>query len=186
MNTNIIYPHGLESVAVPASSKIAVKAIGGEVQVFELAGGANVPEKRRLLQTVSNGEWVSDAFSAATTVEIEANEAEVHFSVGTAPSVLVEGGANIQEDPGALNATGALTAALILGKIVTSTTAAAASFDVNDSFDFSVINTGPSAFTVTAATGHTVVGDGAVATGTSGIFRTRKTAADTFVTYRIG
>ena len=45
---------------------------------------------------------------------------------------------------------------------------------------------GANAFTVTAATGHTIVGAAAVANSTSGRFRTRKTAANTFVTYRIG
>jgi hypothetical protein len=41
--------------------------------------------------------------------------------------------------------------------------------------------------TVTAAaTGHTVVGNMAVAAATSGRFLTRKTAANTFVSYRIG
>ena len=99
-----------------------------------------------------------------------------------------------------LNATGTLTAAMILAGIVTSTTAAgvtatldtgtvldaASEFAIGDSFDWSAINTGGNAFTVTASSGHTVVGAGAVAGGTSGLFRTRKTAANTFVTYRIG
>jgi hypothetical protein len=91
---------------------------------------------------------------------------------------------------------------MITAGIVTSTTAAGvtATLDtgavmetaitnmaVNDSFDWSVVNTGPNTFTVTAAaSGHTVVGAGAVATATTGLFRTRKTAAETFVTYRIG
>lgn len=57
---------------------------------------------------------------------------------------------------------------------------------VGDSIDWAVINTGPNTFTVTADTDHTLVGAGAVATATSGLFRTRKTAANTFVTYRIG
>jgi hypothetical protein len=48
-----------------------------------------------------------------------------------------------------------------------------------------VINTGGNTFTVTAATGHTIVGVAAVVTVTSGNFRTRKTAADTFITYRM-
>lgn len=108
---------------------------------------------------------------------------------------------NNQAAPGALNSTGTLTAALILGGIVTSSTAAAVTatldtgavmeaatdLSVNGSFDWSAINTGGSnAFTVTASTGHTIVGAGAVAQSTTGLFRTRKTAPDTFVTYRIG
>lgn len=105
-----------------------------------------------------------------------------------------------QGAPGALNATGDLTAALILGGIVTSTTAsavtatlptgtvmdAAVKIEIDDAIEWSVINTGSNAFTVTAAaSGHTVVGDGEVAGGTSGRFLTRKSAAGTFVTYRL-
>jgi hypothetical protein len=84
--------------------------------------------------------------------------------------------------------------------IVTSTTAAAvtgtlptgavldasSSFQIGDSFDWKVINTGATnAFTVAAATGHTIVGSATVALSTSARFRTAKTAAATFVTYRI-
>lgn len=110
--------------------------------------------------------------------------------------------AGIQPTPGTLDATGVLTAALIVKGIVTSTTAAAVVATLNtgaemqtalpgmaidDSFDWSAIATGANAFTVTAAaSGHTVVGSGVVATGTSKQFRTRKTAANTFVTYNIG
>ena len=58
---------------------------------------------------------------------------------------------------------------------------------VNGSFDWAVINTGTSsgAVTVAAGTAHTLVGSAAVAIGTSAGFRTRKTAANTFVTYRV-
>jgi hypothetical protein len=123
----------------------------------------------------------------------------LYYSVGTAATV-TELLATTQRSVGTLNATGGLTSTLIQTGIVTSTTAAAVvatldtgavmelsgTFAVNDCFDWSVINTGPNTFTVTAAaSGHTVVGAGAVATGTSGRFRTRKTAVDTFVTYRL-
>lgn len=108
----------------------------------------------------------------------------------------------LQGAPGTLNATGTLTAALLAAGIVTSTTAAAVvatldtgtlmdaafpEFAIGEAFDWSAINSGPDTFTVTAAaSGHTVVGAGAVATATSGLFRTRRTAAATWVTYRIG
>jgi hypothetical protein len=126
-------------------------------------------------------------------------DSPLYYSVGTA-AVVTELLPTIQRAPGALNATGTLTAALIKTGIVSSTSAAnvtatldtgaimelASTFAINDCFDWSVINTGPSTFTVTAAaSGHTVVGAGAVATATSGRFRTRKTALDTFVSYRL-
>lgn len=118
---------------------------------------------------------------------------QVLSSTGTGAVIRPQGA------PGALNATGALTAALILGGLVTSTTAsavtatlptgavmdAAVQIEIDDAIEWSAINTGSNAFTVTAAaSGHTVVGEGAVAAGTSGRFLTRKTAANTFVTYR--
>jgi len=62
---------------------------------------------------------------------------------------------------------------------------AASEFAIGDSFDWSVIKVGAGNFTVTAATGHTIVGVAVVTTATSALFRTKKTAANTFVTYRL-
>lgn len=58
---------------------------------------------------------------------------------------------------------------------------------INRAFEWSIVNTGTAsaATTVVAGAGHTVVGGMIVAIGTSATFRTRKTAANTFVTYRI-
>jgi hypothetical protein len=59
---------------------------------------------------------------------------------------------------------------------------------IGQSFDWSVINLGSAsgAVTMTAGTDHTYVGSATVAIATSALFRTRKTAANTFVTYRVG
>jgi hypothetical protein len=79
------------------------------------------------------------------------------------------------------------TAAAVAGTVpIGSVMDAASQFAVNSYFDWSVINTGgANSFTVTAATNHTLVGSGVVANTTSGLFRTRKTAAATFITYRL-
>lgn len=57
----------------------------------------------------------------------------------------------------------------------------------NQAFEWSVINLAAAthAITVVQNTGHTVVGNMVVAANSSGRFLTRKTAADTFITYRI-
>jgi hypothetical protein len=57
----------------------------------------------------------------------------------------------------------------------------------DEAFDWSIINTGSSAGAVTllAGTAHTIVGNAVVAISTSGRFRSRRTAAATWVTYRI-
>lgn len=112
----------------------------------------------------------------------------------------------IQASPATLNATGTLTIAQLLNGIVTSTTAAAVAatlplgtsieaesaltdgglLQVDESFRWNVINTGgANAFTLQANTGHTIVGNAAVAASSSAEFLTRKTAANTYVTYRL-
>jgi hypothetical protein len=109
-----------------------------------------------------------------------------------------------QQTPTAVTATGTLTIANLLTQIVTATSATAVSLTlptgtlsdagvsggtsaVNTSFDWSIINTGSAVGDVTlvAGTGHTIVGSAVVTVGTSGRFRSRKTATNTFVTYRV-
>lgn len=56
---------------------------------------------------------------------------------------------------------------------------------VNQAIDFSVISTVAFTATLGPATGVTIVGAAAVASNTSGRFRLRKTAAATYVVYRL-
>jgi hypothetical protein len=108
--------------------------------------------------------------------------------------------AHNQPAPAAVNATATLTVANLKAGIITSTSAAATDMTLptgtdteagfsgiytNMTFEWSVINTGPSLVRVLAGTAHTIVGSGSVATGTSGRFASRRTAANTFVTYRL-
>ena len=201
--SNLLLPQGTVTVTVPAGGSIAVFS-QGQVSVSQVTTPPNFPNRVVPIGTVApNVQSVFGPFTNATDVVLDASGGvEVLYEVGTAPQVQQFRLLSPQQvAPGALNATGTLTGQLCLTGIVTSTTAAAvtatldtgaaldvkSAWNVNDSFDWAVINTGPNAFTVTAAaSGHTVVGAGAVATGTSGQFRTRKTAAATFVTYRLG
>ncbi len=99
---------------------------------------------------------------------------------------------------GILNATPTATGATVAYTLPTGALMdAAVTFGINDSFDWVCINNALAAadtITITAGTGHTIVGGPIVQslhvstggiTGYSAVFRTRKTAADTFVTYRI-
>ena len=110
-----------------------------------------------------------------------------------------------QPTPTAKAASATLTIAELLTGIVTTTGTAAIALTlptatlsdagiaapalpVNGCFDWIIVNTATSlgAVTLTAGTAHTIVGSATVAIGTSAQLRTRKTAANTFVTYRIG
>jgi hypothetical protein len=106
-----------------------------------------------------------------------------------------------QPDPIAINATAVMGNTDILARIITSTTNAAVNCTVpsgpsldtavyssatNMGLDWSVINTGPNTLTVIQNINHTLVGAMAVAAGTVGLFRSRRTATNTWITYRIG
>lgn len=195
----VLLPYQSATITVAASDKLATWSRAAYL-VTKTIGYPNLPSTVATVYN-SSGANTTSAFSVATTVTIQAGSASVFYMTGTGPVNVERFNLDaVQSAPGTLNATGTLTAALILGGIVTSTTAAAvtATLDTgavmdavtdmaaDDGFLWAAINTGGSnAFTVTASSGHTIVGAGAVAANSSGRFLTRKTAADTFVTYRL-
>lgn len=187
------------NITVPASGIITTSG-AQPYQVVQIVGFPNEPNQPLVL-FAGSGIYTSSAFTNGATVMVLAGSSTVSYNVGLSPVIGVNTGSPTQGNPGTLNATGTITAALIYTRIITSTTAAAVAgtldagaimetsenWAIGDSVNWSVINTGASnAFTVTASTGHTIVGTGVVALSSSGTFRTRKTAASTFVTYRLG
>jgi hypothetical protein len=197
-----IQSQGNATVTLTANQRIVVQT-QGTANVYQVVGFPNYPTTNSLLQTVVNTTYTSSAFANGATIYIEAGDFPVLYEVGTSPHVSNDGDWNLQNDPIALDATGNLTAAMILGGIVTSTTAAAVTatpptgtvldaattLAINDSVDFSVINTGATnAFTISVGggvAGCTLVGNMAVAASSAGLFRARKTAAATYTIYRI-
>jgi hypothetical protein len=197
--STLLLPYQAVTLTVAASDKLATFS-AARYLVTKSIGYPNLPATTATVYDAT-GSNVTAAFAAATSVTIQAGSEKLYYMTGTGPVISERFGLNVTQGvPGTLNATGTLTAALILGGIVTSTTAAAvvATLDtgavmdavtdlaINDGFYWTAIATGANSFTVTAAaSGHTIVGSGVVATVTSGSFLTSKTAADTFVTYRL-
>lgn len=196
-----VFNQGSATLTIPATESVAVYS-RSPFTVYREIGYPNVPSVKTLLSEVAGDtQTVFGAYASGATIIIEAGVDEVLYEVGAAPVVKELYPNPKQGDPVAVDATGAVSAAAIFGGIVTSTTAAAvtgtiptgavmdaaAEFAIGDSIDWSVIVTGgTNAFTVAGDTDHTIVGDAVVDAATSGLFRTRKTAANTFVTYRIG
>lgn len=199
MISTIVPPLGTLKFDFAASDKIATYS-DQQYSVVRLVGFPNFPDDETSVYAGS-GLNASAAITAAGTAIVRAGATPVLVAYGASATIPQAEIVNYQGTPGTLNATGTLTAALILTGIVTSTTAAAvtATLDtgavmeaalemaIGDAFDWVAINTGAANdFTVTAAaSGHTLVGVGAVQELTSVQFRTRKTASETFVTYRI-
>lgn len=199
MATKIVLPNGKVTLTLLAGESVAVYT-KGTAKVSQVVGYPNHPYTESQIGTVTAGETVFGSYASGATIILEADPYGIWYEQGTAPVVTDARDSQLQGAPVAVDVTGAVSAAAIQGGLVTSSTAAAVAgtvptgtvFDaantylaIGDSVDWSVINTGPNTFTVTAATGHTIVGAAAVATATSGRFRTRKTATATYVTYRV-
>ena len=206
MASFFVLPFGTSvDITIPAGESLAV-ACQGQAQVWRKTGFPNYPEKTTLIGTVVNGQTVFGPYTPAATLIVEASGGvNAFYEIGTAPQVqtgrLISG---VQADPLNIADGGSMlhTPGGMLGGLVTATPTAgrniqlptgaamelASSFAINDFFDWSVITLAAFALTTTVNTGHTLVGSGATAatSGSAARFRTRKTAADTFVTYRIG
>lgn len=197
--SSIIYNQGTATVLVPASGSVTVWT-QDSATIRQLTVTPNQPPAYGILGYALAGVPATfGPFTNATTLEINGGAGDTFFSYGISPAISEILAAQYQATPVALNATGAVTAAAIFGGILTSTTAAAvagtvptgavmdaaSNLAVGDSFDWSIINTGANTFTLTAAANHTIVGTATVLTVVSALFRTVKTAAGTFITYRL-
>jgi hypothetical protein len=147
-------------------------------------------------QVPSNGDLGTLAFQDANAVNITGGTAS---NLQHPNSIFIA-----QPTPSAINASATLTIAQLLTRIITTTSATAVAFTlptgtltdagvlgglllIDQSFDWSIVNAGSAVgiVTVSGGTGNTLVGSGILAITTSATFRTRKTAANTFTTYRI-
>jgi len=156
--------------------------------------------------TAANRPTVPDCPSGMCQLYFQTDTGVLNVGIGGESAWRTVGGstAGAQGSPTAKTGDATLTIAELLTRIVTATSASAvaltlptgtltdAGFNgglakVGESFEWSVINLGWSsgAVTMTAGTDHTYVGAAVVAISTSARFRTRKTAANTYVTYRV-
>jgi hypothetical protein len=215
MAKKTIFKFGTATIAVPANNKVAVISTT-PCKIYKRTAFANYPATLDLVATtIEDTEYVSAVFSAsaATTIVIEAGAGGATYEVSSAPSAATPEGGLKQPTPTAKTVAVTLTAAELLTRIITGThaagatqaytlptgalTDAAAGLKVDEAFDWCLINLSAAALdtvTLTAATGHTIVGNPIVQSanaatggvyGNSAVFRTRKTAASTFVTYRL-
>jgi hypothetical protein len=212
--SNYLSPNGLVSVTLTASQKVAVYS-QGLANVSRTSAFPNYPNVTTLLGTVINGQTVFGTYTGGATIQIEAaGGLPVYYEVGTDPIVKQGRIANgVQVTPSAETVAVTLTAAELLTGLVTGTHAAGATaaytlptgtlldaagtFLVDEYFDWTLINLSAAAadtITVTAGADHTVVGtmicqsahsSTGLVHGNALRLRTRKTAANTFVSYRL-
>ena len=202
--SNIIPKSGIRLVTIPANESIAVYT-QGQAQVARVGSFPQYPDQTTLIGTVTNGQTVFGPFSSGAVVSVESVGSQpVLYEIGTAPQVTQwRLNYQVQNDPTNIADGGsmAFTPAALLSGIVTATPTAArniqlptgaaldlaSEFAIGDSVDFSLVTLAAFALTITVNTGVTIVGSAATAatSGAPARFRVRKTAADTFVVYRI-
>ena len=200
--STIVFPQGDATVTLTAGQAIAVASYS-TCQVYRNVGFPQYPPQLELLGSPANNViTVFGTYANGATIVIDAGATEVLYNVGTDPTIPELIGARTGALANALDSTAAATSAAMLKGIregiITSTTAAgvtltlptgavldaAITLAIGDQLVWIVVNTGPNSATVTASAGHTVFQGGAVTTLTQATFRTVKTAASTFVTYR--
>ena len=202
MSYQVIFAQGTAVVTVPAGEKIAVQAYS-PASVFQEVGYPNFPESQDLLTVVENTTYVSGAFTNATSVTINAGASGAYYSVGVAPDISNNGNWQPQGDPANIADGGSMiaTAANVLTGIVTSTLTQARNLQlptgtnldlatewaIGDSFDVTFMTLGAFALTITVNTDVTIVGNptSAATAGSAMRVRLRKTAANTFIAYRL-
>ena len=205
-----IHPNGLVRIIVNAGDRIAAYS-RDSFKVWQIVGRPNRAEKFDLLQLVQpDTEYRSAVFANGATLGIEGGVAEVLYALGVTAVVTENIGRRAQPTPSAMTVTATITPALMLTGLIVGTHAAGATqtytlpagatldaaleMDVDESIDWALINASagaPDTITVAqAGADHTIVGAAVVvsangAPANTAMYRTRKTAADTFVTYRL-
>ena len=208
--SSILAAQGRVEITLTSTQKLAVST-KGSVQVFRSVGYPNYPTTVTKLSTINNSTSTFGTYTGGATLILENIDAfPVVYDVGTAPVVTDNTDKYYQGDSTTATATATLTVAQVLSGRIEATPAAAvtytlptgtlldagATLSIGDEFKWSIINLATDVTyiaTVAAGTGHTVVGAMAVCAnatatgvvhGSTAIFATRKTAANTFITYR--
>lgn len=205
---------GRVSVTLTATQKLAV-ASQGLVNVYRTSGFVNYPDSTNLIGTIVNGQTVFGTFTGGATLVIDAGGGlSAQYEVGTDPNVKqwrMDNG--IQPDPTAKTTVVTLTAAELLTGIITGTHTAGSHSGLHPANRHPSGCCGDVRYQrilrmgahqpVSGCAGHdhchgeathTIVGNPIVQSanastggiyGNSARWRTRKTAANTFVSYRV-
>jgi hypothetical protein len=210
--STLVPPNGLARVILNSGDRIATYS-REPIKVWRIVGSPNLVDDLELLSAVpADTEFRSAAFAGnGATIVIEAGEAEALYAVGVTAVITENIGRRAQPTPTAMTVTANITPAGLLSGLIIGTHAAGATqtytlptgalldaavtMGIDESVDWALINASAAAAdTITlaaAASGHTIVGAVVVVSADSApantaMYRTRKTAADTFITYRIG
>lgn len=211
--TQIVYAYGTQDITVAALDKISATS-EGPFKVYQRVGYPNQPDSWSLLDSVDSAPYTysSAVITAGGVVRIEAGPNDVSYGMGTAAltsALVFECGA-----PVAMTTAATITVAALIGGLITGTQSSGATvaytlptgavldagidIAIGQAFEFSILNLSAAAadtLTLTApASGITIVGEPVVqgshsstgeVMGAAGLFRMRKTAAETFICYRI-
>jgi hypothetical protein len=210
--TGIVYPNGSKNITVAALDKISASS-AGPFTVSKIVGYPNHPDTLVLLDSVDSEPYAytSAAFTGETVVVIEPGASPVEYWTGT--DVLESMWIVEQPAPTAMTGAATITVGALATQLITGTQSTGATvaytlptgtvldagvdLAIGQGFDFRILNLSAAAadtITLTANTGITIVGVAIVQsvhvstggiTGATGTFRLRKTAANTFVCYRI-
>jgi hypothetical protein len=187
-----------------ASGEVYFIAVDGGAVTFQDAGGDDAFYVKDVVFTEIGATLALEPEGIKTDIWYDSSSNNLDASYPTAGATLTRPVTKkVKQSTPTAGGTGAVTVtiAMILNGVLTANPSAdrAYTFEVGgtsdaigrlnilDSFDWSIVNTNATyKVTVTSPDAtHTIVGNPIVALSTSGLFRTVKTAASTFITYRL-
>ena len=151
---NLVYANGTKEIAIPAGEKIAMYS-RSTARLYQKVGYPNFPETWNFLYEVVGGtEYLTAAFTDASTVRIDAGPADCQYEVGAAPSIFEpQGNISLTEVAATVNGLAAAQGGSVTVKGGTSSTAG---------------NAGGAAAILGGQPGATGVGGAATVTGAAG------------------
>ncbi|MFA5379102.1 MAG: hypothetical protein WC455_25325 [Dehalococcoidia bacterium] len=151
---NLVYANGTKEIAIPAGEKIAMYS-RSTARLYQKVGYPNFPETWNFLYEVVGGtEYLTAAFTDASTVRIDAGPADCQYEVGAAPSIFEpQGNISLTEVAATVNGLAAAQGGSVTVKGGTSSTAG---------------NAGGAAAILGGQPGATGVGGAATVTGGAG------------------
>lgn len=165
----LVYANGTKEIEVPAGEKIAMYS-HSPAKLYQMVGYPNQPESKDYLYTITPGtEYLTAAFTNATTVVIDAGPSDCFYEVGAAPSIFEpQGNISLTEVAATVNGLAAAQGGSVTVKGGTSSTAA------NAGGASAILGGQPGATgvggaaTVTGGAGGATSGKGGAATVTGG------------------
>lgn len=202
MSSAIISEYGQSIVTLLIGQQLSLYS-KGTANVYKHTDYAQQPSDDVLIASTNDSEIIVGPFASITILKIDGGPYGASYDIGQFPTTIDKRRWGVQPEPDTTNGVGTFSVTpdrLKTGISVNFTNGGAnnliiptadalnlsdLNLKINDSWDLSFICVGTGTLTIVSNTGISIIGNPTVSSGTSGIFRFRKTTNTSYIVYRI-